>query len=129
MSRNLEGRNAGWIDNALESAIEEHGAPKHIISDQTGVFTGRVFAELLHRWHVKPRLGAARKHRPIAVTERVIKPLRYEWFEGVALIKGFDHLLFLCTEFQSWYNNYRPRMALDGLTQFQYGHGPPPRYL
>jgi hypothetical protein len=25
----LEGPNAGWINNALESAIEKHGAPKH----------------------------------------------------------------------------------------------------
>jgi hypothetical protein len=28
----LEGPNAGWINNALESAIEKYGAPKHIIS-------------------------------------------------------------------------------------------------
>ena len=33
----LEGPNAGWINNALESAIEKHGAPKHIISDQARV--------------------------------------------------------------------------------------------
>jgi transposase len=43
----LEGPNAGWINNALERAIEKHGAPKHIISDQAHVFTGEVFAELL----------------------------------------------------------------------------------
>ncbi|HUV62873.1 MAG TPA: DDE-type integrase/transposase/recombinase [Sedimentisphaerales bacterium] len=34
----LEGPNAGWINNALESAIEKHGAPKHIISDQNILF-------------------------------------------------------------------------------------------
>ena len=34
----LEGPNAGWINNALESAMEQHGAPKHIISDQASVF-------------------------------------------------------------------------------------------
>jgi len=32
----LEGPNAGWINNVLESAIEKHGAPKHIMSDQAG---------------------------------------------------------------------------------------------
>ena len=54
----LEGPNAGWINNALESAIEKYGAPKHIISDQASVFTGDVFAELLDSWNIKPRLGA-----------------------------------------------------------------------
>ena len=42
----LEGPNAGWINNALESAIEKYGAPKHIISDQAHVFTGTVFARI-----------------------------------------------------------------------------------
>ncbi|MCJ7696622.1 MAG: DDE-type integrase/transposase/recombinase [Anaerolineaceae bacterium] len=41
----LEGPNAGWINNALESAIEKYGPPKHIISDQGSVFIGDVFAE------------------------------------------------------------------------------------
>ncbi|MHC4708446.1 MAG: DDE-type integrase/transposase/recombinase, partial [Planctomycetota bacterium] len=54
----LEGRNAGWINNALESAIDKHGSPKHIISDQASVFTGGVFAELLDSWNIRPRFGA-----------------------------------------------------------------------
>jgi len=74
----LEGPNAGWINNALESAIEKHGAPKHIISDQASVFTGDVFAELLDSWNIKPRLGAVGKYGSISVTERVIKTLKYE---------------------------------------------------
>ena len=61
----LEGRNAGWINNALESAIEQHGTPKHIVSDQAHVFTGNVFAELLKQWKIKPRLGAVGKHGSI----------------------------------------------------------------
>jgi len=111
----LEGCNAGWINNALESAIEQHGAPKHIISDQAGVFTGAVFAELLGQWNMKPRFGAVGQHGSIAVTERVIKTLKYEWFQRVPLIKGFDHLMLVCTEFQTWYNTWRPHMTLNGL--------------
>ena len=111
----LEGRNAGWINNALESAIDEHGAPKHIISDQAGVFIGDVFAELLRRWSVKLRFGAIGKHGSIAVTERVIKTLKYEWLNRVAFIKGFDHLTLLCAEFETWYNHWRPHMTLNGL--------------
>ena len=111
----LEGPNAGWINSALESAIEEHGSPKHIISDQAHVFTGDVFAELLDTYNIKPRLGAVGKHGSIAVTERVNKTLKYEWLKRAALIKGIDHLTELCKEFETWYNSWRPHMTLDGI--------------
>ncbi len=111
----LEGRNAGWINNALECAIERHGSPKHIISDQGSVFTGDVFVELLDSWNIEPRLGAIGKHGSIAVTERVIKTLKYEWLKRVSFIRGFDHLVTLCEEFEDWYNTWRPHMTLDGF--------------
>ncbi len=111
----LEGPNAGWINNALENAIEKYGSPKHIISDQASIFTGYVFAELLDTYNIKPRLGAIGKHGSIAVTERVIKTLKYEWLKRVAIIKGIDHLTCLCKEFESWYNSWRPHMTLDGI--------------
>jgi putative transposase len=111
----LEGPNAGWIIEALEQAMRKHGAPKHLISDQAPVFVGNAFAELLRQWNIKPRFGAVGKHGSIAVTERVIKTLKYEWLRCVPLIKGFDHLMSLCTEFESWYSTWRPHMALDGF--------------
>jgi len=111
----LEGPNAGWIINALENAMQKHGPPKHIISDQAKVFVGDAFAELLDSWNVKPRFGAIGKHGSISVTERVIKTLKYEWLKRVPIIKDFDHLTFLCKEFESWYNIWRPHMTLDGV--------------
>jgi len=111
----LEGPNAGWIIEALESAMQKHGPPKHLISDQASVFVGDAFAELLRQWNIKPRFGAVGKHGSIAVTERIIKTLKYEWLQRVPLIKGFDHLTLLCTEFESWYNIWRPHMTLEGL--------------
>ncbi len=100
----LEGPNPRWIIEALEQAMRKHGAPKHIISDQASVFVGDVFVELLSQWNIKPRFGAVGKSGSIAATERVIKTLKYEWLRCVPLIKGFDHLTLLCTEFESWYN-------------------------
>jgi transposase InsO family protein len=111
----LEGPNAGWIVEALEQAMRKHGAPKHIISDQAPVFTGGAFAKLLDQWNIKPRFGAVGKSGSIAVTERVIKTLKYEWLRRVPLIKGFDHLTLLCSEFEDWYNTWRPHMTLEGL--------------
>ncbi len=111
----LEGPNAGWINNALESAIEKYGPPKHIISDQGGVFIGDVFADLMDTYEILHRFGAIGKHGSIAVTERVNKTLKYEWLKRAAIIKDFDHLTELCSEFETWYNSWRPHMALDGL--------------
>jgi transposase InsO family protein len=111
----LEGPNAGWFNNALESAIEKYGPPKHIISDQGGVFIGDVFAELLGKYEILHRFGAIGKHGSIAVTERVNKTLKYEWLKRVAIIKDCNHLTELCSEFETWYNSWRPHMTLDGF--------------
>jgi transposase InsO family protein len=111
----LEGPNAGWINNALESAIGKYGRPKHIISDQGSVFIGDVFAELMTTYEILHRFGAIGKHGSIAVTERVNKTLKYEWLKRVAIIKGIDHLTELCNEFELWYNRWRPHMTLDGF--------------
>ena len=86
----LEGPRTGWINNALESAIETHGAPKHIVSDQVKVYTGEVFAKLLEQRNIKARLGVLGKNGSISVTERVIKTLKYEWLKRVPIIKNFD---------------------------------------
>ena len=52
----------------------------------------------------------------IAVTERVIKTLKYEWLNRVAIVKGFDHLKSLCNSFSEWYNEWRPHYRFEGRT-------------
>jgi len=111
----LEGPNAGWIFEALETVFQKHGSPKHIISDRARVFIGDVFTDLLDQCDVKPRFGAIRQHGSISVTERVIKTLKYEWLKRVPIVKGFDHLTMLCEEFECWYNSWRPHMTLEGF--------------
>ena len=110
----LEGPNEGCILDALEQGFAKFGAPKHIITDHASVFVGAAFAELLDRWDVKPRLGAVGKHGSIAVTERVIKSLKYDWLKRLPIIRGFDHLAELCHGFDEWYNEWRPHMGVDG---------------
>jgi hypothetical protein len=60
-------------------------------------------------------LGAVGKHGSIAVTERAVKTLKYEWLKRASLIKGIDHLAELCNEFEIWHNSWRPHMTLDGI--------------
>ncbi len=41
--------------------------------------------------------------------------MKYEWLKRVSFIRGFDHPVTLCEEFEEWYNAWRPHMTLDGL--------------
>ena len=98
----------------MEEAFAQHGAPRHLISDQEGVFISDAFRELLIPWDVKQRFGAVGKHGSIAVTERVIRTLKYEWLTRVPVIKGLDHLAQLLADFVCYYNAWRPHSTLNG---------------
>jgi hypothetical protein len=58
--------------------------------------------------------------------ECVIKTLKYEWFRSVPIIKDFDRLASLWTEFENWYNVWRPHMTLGGFRpdDLYYGRKP-----
>jgi putative transposase len=114
----LEGPNAGWVINALEAAFAQFGVPKHLISDQGSQFISAALAEFLglDEYQVKHRFGAVGEHGSVAVTERVIETLKYEWLKRVAIIRGYDHLLSLCESFADWYNNWRPHEFLGSAT-------------
>ena len=105
----LEGPNTAWVLEALEEAIHQYGLPRHIITDKEPLFTGKAIREFLRNWDILPRYGAVGMHGSIAVTERVIKTLKYEWLTLVPLVKGYHHLEGLCTEFSEWYNEWPPR--------------------
>jgi len=110
----LEGPNAGWVVEALEEAFLRHGAPRHIISDQEGVFVSEVFAALLRDWNIKPRFGAVGKHGSIAVTERAILTLKQEWLKRAPVIRGLDHLSQLLDDFSEYYNHWRGHSTIGG---------------
>jgi transposase InsO family protein len=110
----LEGPNAGWVVEALEEAFLRHGGPRHIITDQEGVFVSEVFAALLKDWNIKQRFGAVGKHGSIAVTERVILTLKQEWLRRVPIIRGLDHLSQLLDDFSDYYNHWRGHSTIGG---------------
>ena len=110
----LDGPNAGWVVGAMEDAFAQHGAPRHPISDQEGVFISDAFRDVLIPWDVKQRFGAVGKHGSIAVTERAILTLKYEWLTRVPVIRGLDHLSQLLQDFGIYYNEYRGHTTLGG---------------
>jgi len=83
-------------------------------STQEGVFISDAFRDLLILWDVKHRFGAVGKHGSIAVTERVILTLKYEWLTRVPVIRGLDHLSQLLQDFGIYYNEYRGHTTLGG---------------
>ena len=89
----LEGLSTGFVINALEEAFVNSGKPKHLISDHGSVFTSAAFREFIDSNRVKIRYGAIGEHGSIAVTERVIETLKYEWLKKVAIIRGYRHLV------------------------------------
>ena len=113
LSGRLHGRLTGTVE-AMEGAFAKHGAPKYLISDQEGVFISDAFRDLLIPWDVKRRFGAVGKHGSIAVTERAIWTLKYEWLKRVPVIRGLDHLAELLGDFVLWYNDYRGHATLGG---------------
>ena len=112
----LEGSTTGFAINAFEAAFKYSGKPKHLISDQGSVFTSAAFREFLDSYNVKIRYGAIGQHGSIAVTERVIQTLKYEWLKKVAIIRGYRHLTHLCESFTEWYNDWRPHEYLGNAT-------------
>ncbi len=116
----LQGPNAAWTCDALETAFRRFGPPKHIITDHEPVFTGEAFRELIEDWNVKLRYGAIGMHGSIAVTERAIKTMKHEWLKRVPLIRGFRHLSELCESFVDWYNVWRPHSLLEGACPDQW---------
>ena len=110
----LEGPNAGWVVGAMEDAFAQYGPPRHLVTDQEGVFTSDVFRDLLVRWDIEHRLGAVGRHGSIAVTERAILTLKCEWLRRVPVIRGLDHLEQLLHDFEIYYNEYRGHTKLGG---------------
>ena len=105
---------AGRVVDALEEAFRRHGAPRHLISDQEGVFVSEAFAKLVHTWALRHRFGAVGRHGSIAVTERVILTLKQEWLRRVPVIRGVEHLSQLLGDFEIYYNEYRGHSRLGG---------------
>jgi len=112
----LERPSTGFVINALEEAFVNSGKPKHLISDHGSIFTSAAFREFIDSNRVKIRYGAIGEHGSIAVTERVIETLKYEWLKKVAIIRGYRHLVKLCNEFTEWYNDWRPHEFLGSAT-------------
>jgi len=85
----------------LRRAKAHHLCASGVITDQDRVFTGGAFTELADRWGITQRFAAVGQHGSIAVTEHVIRTLKYECLNRVPVIRGIDHLSGLLDDMTS----------------------------
>ena len=115
------------VTDAVEAAIVRAGkTPKYIISDKgTQFFAVNASPENREQHHyaqwcksrrIKPRFGAVGKYGSIAIIERFMRTLKDECTRKILVPYGFDHMCDELGAFITWYNEYRPNMALDART-------------
>ncbi len=115
------------VTQALDKAVEQVGkAPKHIISDKGSQFFCGNYKDWCAGNNVKPRFGAVGQHGSIAVTERFIKSLKYEYTGLISVPLNFDDMRQELALYFTWYNEYRPHKYLKARTPEEvYNHSPP----
>ncbi len=90
--------------------------PKHLVCDQGSQFTTHHFESWAETNNVKVRYGAVGQHGSIAVIERLIRTIKYEWFRLGCVSKDAKQTQARLERCRVWHNQFRPHEALDGTT-------------
>jgi putative transposase len=99
----------------LERAIESHGLPDIINSDQGSQFTSQVWVNAVQGKGILISMSGRGRSNDNAHIERLWRTLKYEWtiLNGARTVVDYKKLL---PEFINWYNNLRPHQALGYQT-------------
>jgi putative transposase len=120
---------AGRVIRALESAIEIHGKPRAIRTDNGPEFTSRALDEWLHEQGITHHFIRPGKPVENAFAESFNGRVRDE-FLNQHLFHSVRHAKDLALEWVEDYNSIRPHSALRGMSPCEYikagGHGPRP---
>jgi putative transposase len=99
----------------LEKAIESHGLPDIINSDQGSQFTSQEWVNAVQGKGILISMSGRGRSNDNAHIERLWRTLKYEWtiLNGARTVGDYKKLL---PEFINWYNNLRPHQALGYRT-------------
>jgi len=102
----------------LEKAIDEHGLPDVINSDQGSQFTGDEWIQALQFQGILISMSGRGRSNDNAHIERLWRTLKYEWtlINGARTVADYKKLL---PQFIQWYNNTRPHQSLNYQTPFE----------
>ena len=90
--------------------------PKYFVSDKGVQFDSCSFRKWCRDNGVKNRYGAVGKHGSIAVTERVIKSLKYEYLNRIVVPHSQNDMENELRTYAAWYNEFRPHTRHFGKT-------------
>ena len=105
------------ICQAMDRICAENGVkPKYFVSDKGVQFNSHDFRKWCSDNGVKNRYGAVAKHGSIAVTERVIESLKYEYLNRIIVPLTQNEMGSEVRSYFAWYNEHRPHMRHLGKT-------------
>ena len=89
---------------------------KYFVSDRGVQFDSHAFRSWCCDNGVKNRYGAVGKFGSIAVTERVIKSIKYEFLNHIVVSLSQNDMENVVRSYVAWYNEHRPHTRLFGRT-------------
>ncbi len=100
--------------------------PKYIICDKGVQFFNDGFKRWCRRKKIHPRFGAVGQHGSIAVIERFIRSMKYEYLKHILIPMRMDQMREKVGCYTDWYNQHRPHQGLDGATPLEIYEGVTP---
>lgn len=93
--------------------------PKYIICDKGVQFWCKGFKRWCNRKKITARYGAVGKHGSIAVIERYIRSMKYEYLNHSMIPMRMDKMRKEVSCYCDWYNQHRPHQGLNGETPIE----------
>jgi transposase InsO family protein len=93
--------------------------PKYIICDEGTQFWNPGFKQWCKRKNITPRFGAAGQHGSIAMIERFIRSMKYEYVWHILVPMHITRMRQEIVCYVDWYNQHRPHQGLSGATPLE----------
>lgn len=103
---------AEWCQQALEEAIEQHGKPEIINTDQGSQFTSEVFSEYVLKQDIRLSMDGKGRATDNAFIERLWRSVKYEKIYLNPPKDGTD-LYLKVAEYMDYYNHQRRHEGID----------------
>ena len=107
---------AAFAVRLIRQAVETHGKPMWIITDQGSQFTSRRFGGYLRCRKIRRRLGAVGRPNSIATVERFWRSMKGEFARGLMLFRPIRAIERQLGLYAGWFNRERPHEGLGGRT-------------
>lgn len=104
-----------WCVQTIEKAIERHGKPQIINSDQGSQFTAALYVECLSRHSIQISMDGRGRAIDNIFIERLWRSVKYEHLYLHVYENGAD-LFDSCSEYFLFYNTRRPHQSLGYKT-------------